>query len=121
MLSMSDQSGASDSDLDRYEHQPHDDSDGEDSRSEERGRDSDEDGDVEEDIPIKDVSSVHLCHDHKGCDTIYEKQKLIVDIEDEGDSDEEITIPSIRPKLLFHKGSSLREAQLQECTMNGFP
>ena len=53
--------------------------------------------------------------------TIYEKQKLIVDIEDEDDSDEEITIPSIRPKLLFHKGSSLREAQLQECTMNGFP
>ena len=67
------------------------------------------------------MSSVHLCHDHKGCDTIYEKQKLIVDIEDEDYSDEEITIPSIRPKLLFHKGSSLREAQLQECTMNGFP
>ena len=43
MLSMSDQSGASDSDLGRYEHQPHNDSDGEDSCSEERGRDSDED------------------------------------------------------------------------------
>ena len=52
MLSMSDQSGASDSDLDRYEHQPHYDSDGEYSRSEEKGRDSDKDGDVEEDIPI---------------------------------------------------------------------
>ena len=52
MLSMSDQSGASDSDLGRYEHQPHNDSDGEDSGSEERGRDSDEDGDVKEDIPI---------------------------------------------------------------------
>ena len=82
---------------------------------------SDEDGDVEEDIPIENVSSVHLCHDHKGCDIICEKQRLIVDIEDEDDSDEEITIPSIRPKLLFHKVSSLREAQLQECTMNGFP
>ena len=43
MLSVSDQTGASDSDLYRYENQPHDDSDGEDSRSEERGRDSDED------------------------------------------------------------------------------
>ena len=32
----------------------------------------------------KDVSSVHLCHDH----TIYEKQKLIVDIKDEDDSDD---------------------------------
>ena len=88
MLSMSDQSGASDSDLGRYEHQPHNDSDGEDSRSEERGRDSGEDGDVEKDILIKDVSSVHLCHDHKGCDTIYEKKKLIVDIEDDDDSDD---------------------------------
>ena len=48
MLSMSDQSGASDSDLDRYEHQPHNDSDGEDSLNEERGKDSDEDGDVKE-------------------------------------------------------------------------
>ena len=51
MLSMSDQSGASDSDLDRHEHQHHNDSDGEDSCSEERGRDSDEYGDVKEDIP----------------------------------------------------------------------
>ena len=48
MLSMSDQSGASDSDLDRYEHQPHNDSDGEDSLNEERGKDSDEDSDVKE-------------------------------------------------------------------------
>ena len=73
MLSMSDQSGASDSDLDRYEHQHHSDSDGDGSRkdsTEDRESDSDEGSDDEEDIPIKDVSSVHLCHDHKGCDTI---------------------------------------------------
>ena len=88
----------------RYEHHYHNDSDGEDSRSVDRGRE----GDDEEDIPTKDVSSVHLCYDHKGCDTIDEKQKLIVDIEDE------MIIPSIRPKLLFDKGSSLRQAQLQE-------
>ena len=69
MLSMSDQSGASDSDLDRYEHQYHNDSDGEDSRkdsTEDRESDSDEGSDDEEDIPIKDVSSLKLCPDHKG-------------------------------------------------------
>ena len=53
---MCDQSGASDSDLDRYEHQHHNYSDGEDSCSEDRGSVSHEEG--------------------------KEKQKLIVDIKD---------------------------------------
>ena len=66
---MSDQSGASDSDLDRYEHQHHSDSDGDGSRkdsTEDRESDSDDEGDDEKDIPIKDVSSLKLCPDHKG-------------------------------------------------------